>query len=577
MAEKRLMSGNEAVARGVWEAGAHVATAYPGTPATEINEFLATYPEIKTEWSVNEKVAMEVAIGASMAGARAFTSMKQVGINVAADPLFSFVYAGVNGGMVIVTADEPGLHSSQNEQDNRYYAKFAEVPMFEPADAQEAKDMVKEAFTVSEQFDIPVFVRMTTRVCHTSCIVTLGERHELPRKPYLRQPDKNTMIPAHAYQRHFDLEKRQILLQAMANASAHNRMEMRSLDYGVICSGISYQNVREALPDYSVLKIGVTYPIPDQVIRHFASQVSYLYVTEENRPFLEEAIKALGIKVDGKQQLLRVGELSANELRRRILHRRSPQRGPATNVPSRPPQFCPGCGHRGIFYLLAKHKLIVSGDIGCYGLAALPPYNAVDMLICMGASIGMAHGFDKVRTGQERVVAVIGDSTFAHSGMTAIANSVHNHGISTIFILDNRITAMTGHQPNPTSGCAIDRAPSPRLDLAEVCRALGVKRVIEADGYDLKGLEQILLAEVARPEVSAIIVREKCIVTERQPHAPPYQVNPTCVTCKTCFKLGCPAITLVNGKAAIIDYLCYGCGLCAAICPKHAIVPTTKE
>jgi indolepyruvate ferredoxin oxidoreductase alpha subunit len=577
MAERKLMSGNEAVARGAWEAGVHVATAYPGTPATEINEYLATYPEIKTEWSVNEKVAMEVAIGASIAGGRALVSMKQVGINVAADPLFSFAYAGVNGGMVIITADEPGLHSSQNEQDNRYYAKFAEIPMLEPSDAQEAKDMVKAAFGISEQYDIPVFVRMTTRLCHTSCVVTLAERREVPRKPYLRNPGKNTMIPSHAYQRHFDLEKRQILLQALANTSEHNRMEMRSLEYGVVTSGISYQNVREALPDYSVLKIGMTYPIPEQAIRNFASQVDYLYVAEENRPFLEEAIKALGIKVDGKEQLLRVGELSADELRRRILRRRSAQKGVAEAVPPRPPQFCPGCGHRGVFYLLAKHKIIVSGDIGCYGLAALPPYNAMDVLICMGASVGMAHGFDKVREPKERVVAVIGDSTFAHSGMTALANSVHNRGASTILVLDNRITAMTGHQPNPTSGFAIDRVESPRLDLVEVCRALGVKHVTEADGYDLKALEKLILAEIERPEVSVIVIREKCIITDRKPHAPPFAVNDACVTCKTCFKLGCPAITIADAKVVILDYLCHGCGFCAAICPKHAIVPTTKE
>lgn len=576
MPEKRLMSGNEAIARGAWEAGVHVAASYPGTPATEINEYLATYKEIRTEWSTNEKVAMEVAIGASLYGARAICSMKQVGINVAADPLFSFVYAGVNGGMVIVTCDEPGLHSSQNEQDNRYYAKFAEIPMLEPSDAQEALEMVKDAFAISEQYDIPVFVRMTTRVCHTRCVVTLGKRDDVPKKPYKRDPNKNTMVPMHAYMRHFDLEKRMTLLDAFANTSDHNRMEMRSLEYGVVTSGISYQNVREALPDYSVLKIGVTYPIPLQVIRNFASQVNYLYVVEENRPFLEEAINASGIKVEGKQQLLRVGELPADALRKRILHRKSRQKAPLENLPKRPPQFCPGCGHRGIFYLLAKHKFIVNGDIGCYGLAALPPYNAMDTLICMGASVGMAHGMDKVREEKDKIVAVLGDSTFLHSGMTNLVNIVHNRGASTVIILDNRITAMTGHQPNPCTGQAIDRNVAPQIDPADVARALGVKHVVEVDGYDLEGLEKTLLEETAREAPSVIVVREKCIIVDRQPHAAPYTVTTDCVKCRSCFKLGCPAITIVDGGVRILDYLCYGCGLCAEICPKNAIV-STKE
>jgi len=571
MAKKQLMMGDEAVARGAWEAGVRVATAYPGTPATEINECMATYPEVDTEWSVNEKVALEVAIGAGFAGVRALCSMKHVGVNVAADPLFTLAYGGANAGLVLVTADEPGLHSSQNEQDNRYYAKFAEVPMLEPSDAQEAKDMVKDAFEISEEYDTPVFLRLTTRICHTLSAVELGERQEVPRRPYQKDSTKTAMVPPHAYGRHFKLEKRETLLEALSNTSEHNRTEMRSLEFGVITSGISYQNVREALPDYSVLKIGMTYPIPRQLIRNFASQVKYLYVIEENRPFLEEAIQALGIPVDGKQQLLRVGELPAEQLRRRILHEGSRQKA-AADVPKRPPQFCPGCGHRGIFYLLGKHQLIVNGDIGCYGLAALPPYDAMDTLICMGASIGMNHGMDKVHEGPKRSVAVIGDSTFFHSGMTNLANLVHNGGQGVTVILDNRITAMTGHQPNPTTGRSATRDEAPVLGVAEVCHALGVERVHEVDGNDLSGMEERLLAELERPEPSVIIVNQKCVIVERKKTGPPYRVSEACQACRKCFKLGCPAITVEDGKAVILEDFCDGCSVCAQVCPAGAIV-----
>ena len=484
-----------------------MATAYPGTPATEINQHLSTFKEINVEWSVNEKVALEVGIGASMAGARTIVSMKQVGINVAADPLFSGVYAGVNGGLVIVTADEPGLHSSQNEQDNRYYAKFAEVPMLEPSDAQEAKDMVVRAFEISEEFDTPVFIRLTTRICHTKTVVEIGKRKEVPQRPYVKNRLKNTMVPSHAYQRHFDLEKRQIQLEALANTFDGNRIEMRSMEYGVVTSGISYQNVREALPDFSVLKISMTYPVPHQLIRNFAAQVKYLYVVEENRPFLEEEIRGLGIAVDGKEQLLRVGELPPDILRRRILHLGSPQKPAIEGLPNRPPQFCPGCGHRAVFFLLKKHRLIVNGDIGCYGLAALPPYDAMDTLVCMGASVGMTHGFCKVPGMAGKTVAVIGDSTFLHSGMTNLANIVYNGGQTTTIILDNRVTAMTGHQPNPSTGRRLDGQPAPVLDLAEVCRALGCKHVREVNAANLEELEKVLLEEVKRPEPSVLVVR----------------------------------------------------------------------
>ena len=359
----------------------------------------------------------------------------------------------------------------------------------------------------------------------------------------------------------------------MAETCDENRMEMRSLEYGVVTSGISYQNVREALPDYSTLKIGMTYPVPHQMIRNFASQVKYLYVIEENRPFLEEEIKALGIPVDGKQQLLRVGELSAEELRRRILHARSPQRGPVEDVPERPPQFCPGCGHRGIFHLLAKHKLVVNGDIGCYALAALPPYNAMDTLICMGASIGMDHGMRKVMEPDERSVAVIGDSTFFHSGMTNLVNLICNRGTTTTVVLDNRVTAMTGHQPNPATGRTAKGDDAPRIDIATVCRSLGVEHVHEVDGFDLEALEERLLAETARPAPSVIIVRERCVFVDRERYGPIYTVSDACQKCRTCFQLGCPALTIEGDEVKILDFLCHGCGLCAQVCRFDAVVP----
>ncbi|MFH1022412.1 MAG: thiamine pyrophosphate-dependent enzyme [Planctomycetota bacterium] len=570
--DRRLMSGNEAVARGAWEAGCAVATAYPGTPATEINEFAATYPEINAEWSVNEKVALEVAIGASLAGARAMTSMKQVGVNVAADALFSLAYTGVNAGLVIVTADEPGLHSSQNEQDNRFYAKFAQVPMLEPSDSQEARDLVITAFEMSERYDTPVFVRMTTRICHSAGVVTLGPRRNVPRRPYVKNAAKYAMVPSNAHARHFELERRQTLLDAASETFDGNRIEMRSLQFGVVTSGISYPNTREALPEFSTLKITMTYPVPHQLIRNFASQVNKLYVIEENRPFLEEEILAQGIPVEGKQQLLRVGELSASALRRRILHQDSGQKPAIENLPRRAPQFCPGCLHRGVFFLLGKLKYTVIGDIGCYGLAAIPPYSAMDSLIDMGAGITMAHGFGKIAGADERVVGVVGDSTFFHSGLTGIADIVFNRGISTLLILDNRVTAMTGHQPNPASGWGMDKKPAPKIDVAAACRALGVTRVFRVDAFDLATLKKHLEAETAVKEPSVIIVEGPCVFMDPDRRGDACAVDETrCVKCKSCFRLGCPAITIENDRVKILADVCAGCGLCLQVCPKQAV------
>ncbi len=568
----KLMFGNEAVARGAWEAGCTVSTAYPGTPSTEISEYCLTYPEIKTEWSINEKVALEVGIGASLAGGRTLVSMKQVGVNVAADALFSLAYIGVNGGLVIVTADEPGLHSSQNEQDNRFYAKFAQIPMLEPSDSAEARQMTMMAFEMSEKYDTPVFLRMTTRICHSRGIVAIGERQPYAPRQYLKNPNKTAMVPSHACQRHFDLEQRQTMLAAASETFAGNRTEIRSLRFGVIASGISYQNAREALPEFSTLKIGMTYPVPHQLIRNFASQVEKLYIIEENRPFLEEEILALGIPVEGKQQLLRVGELSASALRRRILHQQTAQKPAVENLPKRGPQFCPGCLHRGIFYLLHKKKLIVSGDIGCYALACLPPYNAMDTIIDMGAGITVAQGFGKVIAEKQRIVGVMGDSTFFHSGMTGVANAVFNHAGSTFIILDNRITAMTGHQPDPATGRNITQKPTPRIEIAEVARALGVKRIRKVNAYDLAAMNKALDEETAAEETSLIIVEGPCVFTDRETRATPLAINPEkCTRCRLCFRLGCPAISMEGERVVILPDMCWGCKICSQVCPKSAI------
>jgi len=407
------------------------------------------------------------------------------------------------------------------------------------------------------------------RICHTASPVEITQRREIPRRPYVKHSNKYAMVPSHALQRHFDLEKRQTLLEALSNTFDGNRIEMRSLQFGVVTSGVSYLNVREALPDFSVLKIGMTYPVPHQLIRNFASQVKYLYVAGENRPFLEEEILALGVAVEGKQQLLRVGELTAEALRRRILHTSAGQKPPAEDIPERPPQFCPGCGHRGVFHLLAKHRLIVIGDIGCYSLAALPPHDAMDTIVCMGASIGMDHGFRKVAATSECTVAVIGDSTFAHSGLASLANVVYNSGTSTIIILDNHITVMTGHQPSPSSGKTLKGQDAPILDPTAVSKALGIRNVHECDSYDLASLERLLLDSISRKECSVIVVRERCAIVDRKPYGPPYKVTDEC---KVCLRLGCPAITLENNQPFILDYLCYGCGICVKICPNRAIV-----
>ena len=473
------MLGNEAVARGAWEAGVTVATAYPGTPSTEITENIAKYDEIYSEWSPNEKVALEVAVGSAIAGARSICSMKHVGLNVAADPLFTVSYTGVNGGLVIMVADDPGMHSSQNEQDSRFYARASKVPMLEPADSQECKDYVKQAFELSEQFDTPILVRLSTRIAHSQSLVELDEKVPFQLKEYCKKPDKYVMMPAMARKRHGEVEKRMAALREFANTSDLNRIEWSGKEIGVITSGIAYQYAREAFgPGVSFLKIGMVYPLPEKLIADFAKEMKTLYVVEELEPFIENQLKKMGIQVSGKDLLPVMGELNAHIIKEKILGIKTEIQPTATEpIPVRPPVMCPGCPHRGAFYVLKKLKLNVSGDIGCYTLGALPPLESLDTCICMGASVSGAHGMAVAR-GREfakKTVAVIGDSTFVHSGITGLIDIVYNQGTSTVIILDNSITGMTGHQHHPATGYTIKGEPTRRLDLELLVKAVGVE------------------------------------------------------------------------------------------------------
>jgi indolepyruvate ferredoxin oxidoreductase alpha subunit len=575
---REFLSGDEAVARGAWEAGCHVAAAYPGTPSTEILEAFSTYKDVYCEWSTNEKVALEVALGASIAGARALAAMKHVGLNVAADPFFSAAYIGARGGLVIVSADDPGLHSSQNEQDNRYYGMMARVPVLCPSDSQEAKDFTRRAFDISEEFDIPVIVRLTTRTAHSSSVVELGERQTRPVKGYEKQITKTMVLPAFARVRHVDLEKRLDRVRAWNEASNLNRIEKGSVRRGVICDGVAYQYAREVFPDASFLKLGMVWPFPQDLVRRFAETVDELVVIEEVDPFIETQVHALGIKATGKEKLPRTNELSPRVLRKALSGTAAPVE-PEPDLPKRPPALCPGCPHTGIFWALQKQKLIIGGDIGCYTLGGLPPHNGMDTCIDMGASITFAHGCDKAlgATDPRRRVAVIGDSTFFHSGITGLINTVYNQSNVITIITDNRTTGMTGHQPHPGTGKTLMGKETTAVDPAELARACGVKRILSVDPYQAKTTRKQVREFLSEPGPAVIVSRRPCALLIKLRETP-MQVDPAkCIGCKTCISLGCPALSFSDDKSHVNPNICVGCGMCADVCPKQAIAIMTKD
>ena len=567
---RKLMLGNEAVARGAYEAGVRVVSSYPGTPSTEVSECIAGYDEVYAEWAPNEKVALEVAVGASIAGARSMACMKHVGVNVAADPMFTAAYTGVNGGLVILAADDPGMHSSQNEQDTRFYARSAHLPLLEPADSQEAKDFTKLAFELSEKYDTPVIVRTTTRLAHSQSFVETGDRAEVPLRDYVKDVTKYTMMPSTAIGRHVVVEAREKRLAEDVNGFGIVREEMRDDALGVVCSGVVYQYVREALPEASVLKLGVVYPVALGKVKEFASKVKRLVVVEELEPFIEDTLKAAGIACEGKNIFSLQGELSTAIIKEKLLGVEIETE--KKDLPVRPPVMCAGCPHRGVFYILNKLKLTVSADIGCYTLGAQPPLAAVDTVVCMGASVGIAHGFEKARGREQsnKTVAVIGDSTFIHSGITGLINAVYNKSNITLIILDNSTTGMTGHQQHPATGLTLKQEPAKILDIVALCKTVGCDSVRVTDSYDLGDLEKIIKEETARDGVSVIVAKRPCALLDR--NYPPACTVEDCRRCGMCFRLGCPAIEKqADGSAKINAALCVGCGLCAKVCRFGAI------
>ncbi|GBE33529.1 indolepyruvate ferredoxin oxidoreductase [bacterium BMS3Bbin06] len=591
--EKTLLSGNEAIALGAYEAGVKVASAYPGTPSTEILENLTKYEGVYTEWSPNEKVALEVALGASFAGVRALASMKHVGLNVAADPLFTSAYTGVRGGLVIITADDPSMHSSQNEQDNRNYAFSAKIPMLEPSDPGEAKEFVKAAFRMSEEFDTPVFLRTTTRVSHVQGVVYPGELEHSGVEPgMVKIPEKFVMLPANARKRRVEIEKRLAGLREFAETLPENRVEWGDRKRGFITSGVSYLYVKEVYPEASVLKLGMVYPLPERMIRDFTEGVEEVYVIEELDPFLELHIRAMGIPCRGKEVIPPIGELSPHVVREAVSGQDGEDFFAPIDVPPRPPNMCPGCPHRGLFYALSRLDAFVAGDIGCYTLGFLKPLSAMDTCVCMGASIGNAFGIEKA-LGEDalgKVVAVIGDSTFIHSGITGLIDVVYNRGFSTVIILDNRITAMTGQQANPASGTTISGEPTGMIDFEALCRAVGVRHVRTVNPHDIEAILKVLKREIERPEPSVVITRAPCVLLpeERTREKTRYHViMDKCTGCRACLSLGCPAISWVSVDGeeakrlglkekqkgyALIDYLlCNGCAQCVYPCKFKAI------
>ena len=578
---KQLMLGNAAVARGLYEAGCCVISSYPGTPSTEITEEAAKFDDIYCEWDPNEKVAMEVAFGASLAGKRAFCGMKHVGLNVAADPLFTMSYTGVNGGMVIGVADDAGMHSSQNEQDSRRHAIAAKVPMLEPSDSAEALAFTRLAFALSEEFDTPVLLKMCTRVAHSQSLVELSDREERQTVPYEKNIAKYVMMPGNAIRRHPAVEERTGRLREWAETAPINRVEMGGTGLGIITSSTSYQYVKEVFGDsVSVLKLGMANPLPVRLIRDFAAKVDKLVVVEELDPIIEEHCRTLGLEVSGKDVLPMEGEFSQNLVAARLGGTVHSGKALDDAIPPRPPVMCAGCPHRGLFYTLNKNKCTVLGDIGCYTLGAVAPLSAMDMTLCMGASISAIHGFNKAlgTESEGRTVAVIGDSTFMHSGMTGLANIAYNQSNSTVIILDNSITGMTGHQQNPTTGYNIKGDPAGKIDLEALCRAMGFNRVRVVDPYDLKATDQAVKEELAADEPSVIISRRPCALLKYVKHKAPLKVNTDkCIGCKSCMKIGCPAISMKEGKAHVDNTLCVGCGVCEQLCPVGAFESTGKE
>ncbi len=586
---KEILSGNEAIARGAFEAGVKVASAYPGTPSTEILENVRNYTSIDSSWAPNEKVALEVAIGASFGGARALACMKHVGVNVAADPLFTVSYTGVGGGLVLVVADDPEMHSSQNEQDSRNYAKFVKVPMLEPADSQECKDFTRLAFEISEQFDTPVMLRSCTRISHGKSVVELAEPVSgLPEPKLVKNPQKLVMLPGNARIRHPLVEERIVKLAEYANSLGINRLEYRSLETGIICTGVTYQYVREAFPDASTLKLGMIYPLPADMIREFSEKLTTLFVVEELDPFIEEQILALSIQVTGKKIISLCGELSPERIRNSfanagLIKPLEVAEHVVEKLPSRPPNMCPGCPHRGVFYLLNRLKAYVTGDIGCYTLGAMQPLNAMDTCVCMGASISNASGIVRALPPEEqsRVVAVIGDSTFLHTGVNSLMEMAYNMAPATVIILDNRITAMTGRQENPSSGYTLAGIEAPVVDIPNLCRSLGIKNLQIVDPYDLPTTRRVLEEEMARPEPSVIITNRPCCLIKdecRFQKGKPLSVDQDiCTGCKACLGIGCPAIEWQpdesgrKGKAWIDTQLCTGCTVCQQLCKFNAI------
>ena len=572
---KQLMLGNEAVARGLYEAGCSFVSSYPGTPSTEITEAIAKYPEVYAEWAPNEKVAMEAAFGASLAGRRSFCGMKHVGLNVAADPLFTISYTGVNAGMVIGVADDAGMHSSQNEQDSRHYAESAKIPMLEPSDSAEALELTKLAYELSEKFDTPFLVKMCTRVSHSQSIVELGERKEVVGE-YKKDIAKYVMMPGNAKKRHPVVEARTRALVEYAETAPINRIEAGcDNSMGIITSSTSYQYVKEVVGDtYPVMKLGMIWPLPEQKIKDFAASVQKLVIVEELDSFIESHCKNLGLECVGKGMFSCIDELSQNKVAAKLAA--APISGVKLeeNIPPRPPVMCAGCPHRGLFYTLKKNKLTVLGDIGCYTLGAVAPLAAVDSVICMGASVSGIHGFCKSQQGaaDNKTVAVIGDSTFMHSGITGLVNMAYNESNATVIIVDNSITGMTGHQQNPTTGFNLKGDPCAKIDLETLCRAVGIKRVQVVDPYNLAQCDAVIKEELAANEPSVIISRRPCALLKYVKHKAPLAVeSEKCVGCKACMKIGCPAISIVDGKAKVDATQCVGCGVCEQLCKFGAL------